>query len=548
LIRLYWFLLLFPCLLFLATDSSKVFADSENAESGKSASTLPVAENAAEKACEPINIEFIPNNVFSKEEPNYFWALGIANDLHVTTKESTLNRAMGSFRQCRSKLDPYEVERHYRRLPYIRDAKVSKKTNADGKDSLIIETWDNWSLQPNLSFGRKGGSNSWSIGIGEGNILGTGIASNVNYFSNNDRNGYVVGIQSPMKLGLLLNTAFNISNNNDGYKHTFDIESPFASKNTRWAFAFDFNNESRLTTLRKNGEDISQYRHNIRHSSFWWGFASVNPDKTYRERFRFGFTSNKNEFETIKEPGMPEDRVYSYPWIQYSYLSDKYTKMQNIYLINSIEDINLGVNFWTRFGVDISPSESSFPYIWALGFTKSTRMSKNWLFAFLLHGEGNALDNGSSRFVASGISELFYTPHPLFTLYSKLIFTFSENEYAESPVTLGDNTGLTGYPVQYSHGDHFFVYKKELRFYPKLSLFQLIEVGGALFYGLGKTFGKANLVDNNNELLQTVGFGLRLYSARSSDGNTLYLDFARPISKDENLNNWEWRLRGKSQF
>ncbi|MCY4044242.1 MAG: hypothetical protein OXE99_04100, partial [Cellvibrionales bacterium] len=180
--------------------------------------------------------------------------------------------------------------------------------------------------------------------------------------------------------------------------------------------------------------------------------------------------------------------------------------------------------------------------------SKSTRLSQNWLFAFLINGEGNGLDNGANRFVIDSISEFFYTPHPLFTLYGKLIFTFSENEYTESPVTLGDNTGLTGYPLQYSHGDHFFVYQEELRFYPRLSLFQLIELGGAIFYGIGKTFGKGQQEGNNNSLLQTLGFGLRLYSTRSSGGNTLYLDFARPISKDNSLNKWEWRLRGKSQI
>ncbi|MCY4044037.1 MAG: hypothetical protein OXE99_03025, partial [Cellvibrionales bacterium] len=364
-IRLYWFTLIFAGLPLVTIASSKEIAGSVNTESSKTVQAKNLTENASESTCEPIQTLFVPHNVFSKDEPNYFWALGVANDLHMTTRESTLDRAMDAFRQCRSALDPYEVERYYRRLPYIRDAKVTKETNPNGKDTLKVETWDNWSLQPNLSFGRKGGSNTWSAGFSEENILGLGIASNLNYFSNADRSGYVVGMQTPVKIGYMLNTAWSISNNNDGYKHTLDIESPFASKNTRWAFAIDFNNESRMTTLRKNNDEVTRYKHNIRYSSFWLGVAKVNESTTYRERFRFGFTSDKNDFDIAPGPGIPENREYSYPWIQYSFLSDHYTKMQNIYLINSIEDINLGVNFWARFGVDLSPSKSSFPYIWA---------------------------------------------------------------------------------------------------------------------------------------------------------------------------------------
>ncbi len=504
-------------------------------------------ERDESKPCVPIQHTFVPHNVFSKDEPNYFWLLGLANDLHEVTRPSTLEFAMESFRECKSEIDPYEIERFFRRLPYIRDAKVRRIHDKDN-NQLFIETWDNWTLQPNLSFGRKGGGNTWSIGAAEGNILGLGIASSFSYFANPDRTGYTFGVDTPVKLGYLLNTSFDISNNDDGYSQSFSIESPFTSKNTKWATAIQFNNESRQSGIRKNATQGIKFKHDIRYTNIWWGWSEIDPSSEMRHRFRIGFTSDKHQFTPLSNNiNIPESREYSYPWFQYSLLSEHYTKMENIYLINSVEDINLGTNFWLRVGIDLSPSFSKVPYVWSMSVKKAARTSKNWLFALLINGEGNGLDNGKNRFVVEGISEFFYTPHKLFTLYGKLIFALSENEYMESPITLGDNTGLTGYPLQYSHGNQFFAYQEELRCYPGISLFQLIELGAAVFYGMGKTFGGGSK-NNNNHLLHTAGLGLRFYSTRSSNGNTLYLDFSRPITHDPELNQWEWRLRGKSQF
>ena len=507
----------------------------------------PLAEDAPE--CKPIKKTFIPRNVFDRDADNYYWIHEFGNSIHETTRKDTLSRAMNAFRQCHSDIDPYEIERYLRRLSYIRDAKVEKVSHQGKKDELIIETWDNWTLQPNLSFGRKGGENTFSLGVSEGNILGTGIAANFNFFSNQDRSGYVFGADTPIQLGYLLDTSFLISNNDDGYSQVFSVESPFVSKDTPWASSAVFKNTVRHSGVRKRDGESIKVEENIRFSSLWWGWSTGSSEKTAaRHRYRIGFTSDKHQFfQLIDEDLLPEDREYSYPWFQYSFLSNKYTKMQNIYLINTVEDINLGINFWLKAGMDLSPSKSEVPAIWSGSFSKATRMSENWLFNFLINAEGNGLDNGSNRFVVDSLSEFFYTPHKLFTLYGKLIFTLSENDYLESPVTLGDNTGLTGYPLQYSQGDHFWVYQEELRYYPRINIFQLLELSGAIFYGAGKTFGGGNKA-NNNKLLQTVGFGVRFYSTRSSKGNTLYLDFARPISTDSSLNKWEWRLRGKSQF
>ena len=72
-----------------------------------------------------------------------------------------------------------EAARIIRGQPYIRDARVSLVTGCqlDDPAEVEIQTWDKWSMIPAVSFDRKGGSNKFSLGLKEDNLLGLGVST-----------------------------------------------------------------------------------------------------------------------------------------------------------------------------------------------------------------------------------------------------------------------------------------------------------------------------------------------------------------------------------
>ncbi len=51
----------------------------------------------------------------------------------------------------------------------------------------MVETWDNWSLLPTMSFNHSGGESKFSVGIKEDNLLGYGIRTRIKYKKDSER-------------------------------------------------------------------------------------------------------------------------------------------------------------------------------------------------------------------------------------------------------------------------------------------------------------------------------------------------------------------------
>jgi ADP-ribose pyrophosphatase YjhB (NUDIX family) len=107
------------------------------------------------------------------EEDNAVFRL--ANWLHIQTRRETIEQQLlfkpgerYSARLLR------ESERTLRANGYLRDAAIRVEAVHDGVVDIVVATQDVWTLKPGVSFGRKGGRNSSSVGIQETNLLGRG--------------------------------------------------------------------------------------------------------------------------------------------------------------------------------------------------------------------------------------------------------------------------------------------------------------------------------------------------------------------------------------
>ena len=76
-----------------------------------------------------------------------------------------------------------------------------------------------------------------------------------------------------------------------------------------------------------------------------------------------------------------------------------------------------------------------------------------------------------------------------FRFYSRLNYERRNRLVLDDPLSLGGDSGLRGYPVQYQHGLERTLATAELRWYPRITLYQILDMGFVAFADAGKATG-----------------------------------------------------------
>ena len=224
--------------------------------------------------------------------------------------------------------------------------------------------------------------------------------------------------------------------------------------------------------------------------------------------------------------------------------------MSDIYLIEQPEDINLGWHYEAKFGVDFAqnPGQSGLAYHVDANINKGWQVDKG-LLLFTANAESVFNQVNGDHFRLSASTEYFKRYNEFLGLYSRISAQSEQNPYLDLPVSIGDETGVRGYPLQYQHGDHSVSGTLEARFYTGYNVYKLLNVGFAGFFDIGRAWGGDDgQLNESDQVLSSIGVGARLYSSRSSHKNVIHLDVVKPLSSSENINTLEWRLQVKQSF
>ncbi|WP_462154380.1 hypothetical protein [Pseudoalteromonas piscicida] len=84
--------------------------------------------------------------------------------------------------------------------------------------------------------------------------------------------------------------------------------------------------------------------------------------------------------------------------------------------------------------------------------------------------------------------------------------------------------------------------------YPNINIYQLVDLGFVGFVDMGKAIGNIQHPNMSNNMLGSVGLGVRLYSARSSNENVVHIDFTKPLSSYPEVDSWELGLSVETHF
>jgi len=504
-------------------------------------------------------IIFKPQTIFDKNEQGFTFLHRWANAIHIDTKIITLeNEASFFIKKCtKTFADMAELERHLRSQKYLRDAEVSSDEDVE---NITITTWDNWSLMPTISFGRKGGINTYSFGIKERNLLGLGIDTEIESYRNTQRSGYKLVATVPLFQKQNTSVKLGFSDNDDGQQRSLFLHKIFAGFHTKTAYQIGFNEESRNDTIFQNDQDQSIFGHEISFKKASYAWLNFNSDNRLL-RYRFGITQDKDTFIELSDEEKidlsdpvltdvrPEDRDLLYPWLAFEYIEKDFRKLTNVHLITQIEDFNHGWQLNSSLGIGNGNKENSAWTIWKMRVKKGFNLHDNSLLLLDLSLANDIYQHRDSRLLVRLSGEYFYQLNKNWGFYLSNANVVSKNQYLDQPVTMGGNTGLRGFPLQYQHGQDSIKFTSEIRYYPAINLFKLFDLAGVAFVDAGRTYGESTVKNIEEGWLSSAGLGLRLHSPHSGGNHPIiHIDFAFPQSDNPDINGFEIRVQAKKSF
>lgn len=554
------------------------------------------------------DIRFVVHPIFDSDSDDFFWLHQFANWLHINSQPAALQREL-SF-QTGDQIQGNELaeaQRLLRAKSYLRDAKIRVATqcNADGSHNIDIETWDNWSLLPNIGFGRSSGRNKSSLGFKEDNFLGYGVRASVKYQSDYLRHGYETKLELPLSLTGIdslqhsyLTTEW--TDNNDGSRNYLLFDKPFYQAKTPKMLRVEWLDDQRLDQIYQQDRLAQQFltEEQLYEVSAGWLISSTDQVQL---RFLAGYRSQQWRFavDPIHPTAqLPFDRQYQYPWLGLEYHQQQYQVVSDLYLINHPEDINLGWHHLFKFGLQTGDLAA----VQALGYQLQLKSDKGFgnkdnLWLASASADGMFGVNSGDQLKLAVKAENFYRLSSSFTLYHKLAYAHRNKVWLDDPLTLGGDDGLRGYPVQYQHGNQRLLGTVELRWYPHLTLYQLIDVGLVAFADVGRISGTETTNQQywinrqdlliagsgyampvmlnmmppvttstadprllqapigmpvsapvNGQWLGSVGIGARFFSSRSSNNHVIHLDLSKPVGSATQVNAWEIQLQVEQRF
>ena len=136
------------------------------------------------------------------------------------------------------------------------------------------------------------------------------------------------------------------------------------------------------------------------------------------------------------------------------------------------------------------------------------------------------------------------------SFFASLSAAYVKNISSDKQLQLGGDTGVRGYPQRYATGDRSYLVSLEQRMYTDLHILQLVRVGWALFFDMGKAWFPGADNGAGNELLKNAGIGLRLASSKAELGKVMHLDIAYPMDRrdDPEVDSVQYLVTIKNSF
>jgi len=498
------------------------------------------------------NIRIAQINVFNEKNPDENNAVyRLLNRLHITTREKVVKSQL--LFKVGDKVNYKNLEetaRNLRTRKYLTNAHVlPEKVCGDQVDVLVI-TQDSWVLEPQVSFSHKSSDNESGFAISDGNVLGTGNAFKIGYEENQLRKTISYDFSNPYFLNKQIAVRALYEDTSDGRNTLLTVERPFYALDTPRAMGVQYSDLSQVDEIRSHDEVVNSFRHRAIDNEVYFGLATdVNPNFT--QRWLVGVTHEEDSFFTNEDTLQPipkRDKAV-YPWIEYQYLQNQYGVFKNLNQIQRPEDIPTGQTVTARLGFAGTTFGNPDDVLrYKITYGNILDISDKHIFEVSAKLDGRqhlGIDSLDPNLLTSTVA-YHYLINEKNRWYFRAEYGVGEHLPQYEELTVGDITGLRGYPTDYLRGKKRYVVSVERRYFSDLHIFNLMRVGGVVFFDAGKAWGLPS--EQNSPLLSNVGVGLRLSSSKIRIGNVIHIDVAMPTSAREGISKYQLIMGAYQQF
>lgn len=499
-------------------------------------------------------IRIINRDIFDTEDPKEdYRVFRWANALHIQTRAGVIERALlfKSGEPVVARLIE-ESERVLRSTRYLYDVNLRASAVHDGVVDIDVETRDSWTLDPGLSAGRSGGTNSSSINLREYNLLGTGMSVSLGHSSNVDRSSNEFQISNDRAFGSWTSVSYSRAQNSDGQREAVSVARPFYALDTGWAAGVSASKDDRIDPIYNAGEVVSQYRHrqSLVEASGGWSLGRV---EGWVQRYSVGLNRQDDAFAL--EPGrvapaqLPPDETLVAPFVRYELIEDRFERLENRNQIARPEFFALGLATTWQLGrafTGLGSSRDAWLYSGTVskGFEPAPRHTL--LASAALSGQ---YSGGQVRRQRLGGQAQYYLPQsPQWLFYAAAAGDTLRNPGPTDALLLGGDNGLRGYPLRYQSGTRRALFTLEERAYTDVYVWRLFRLGGAAYFDAGRAWGGDNVNTVQPGWLKSAGVGLRIFSVRAAFSNVLHVDLAFPLDPDSNVKRVQFLVKTKASF
>jgi hypothetical protein len=242
------------------------------------------------------------------------------------------------------------------------------------------------------------------------------------------------------------------------------------------------------------------------------------------------------------------DRKLNRPWVGVEWLQDDFRETRNFDQIGKTEDLALGWRLSLQlglarqaFGADRDATVFSF------------KLNKGWQPArahtLLIDGsaEGRYEEHRLAGTLFSGSVRYHLRQSDRRSFFLGLSADRSVNPDPDQQVLIGGDSGLRGYPMRYQSGKGRWLATAEQRWFTDWYPWRVFNVGGAVFYDMGRTWDQT-APGQHLGLLRDWGFGLRLGNSRSAIGSVVHIDLAFPLDGDASIKKVQFLVEAKRSF
>ena len=515
---------------------------------------LPSAAELVAAGAKVGKIELEIGNIFDVDDPRedrrlFHWV----NRLHRLTRphillDRLLFREGDAFDPAR--LD--ESERLLRDARYFFDVDIRPTAYDAAKNEVTVRVRvrDVWTLKGGVKIGRSGGENSFGFGVEDDNFLGSGKSVKLDRRQNVDRTSTLFHYLDPAIRGSRWQLLLDGERNSDGDVYGAKIELPFYALDARRAFGLQLRREESEVKLYERGEIVDRFRRDRNLAEIYYGFSSGLKGKRVW-RWLGGISFVDDDFLTSVEGTLgplPGSRYLIYPFVGFSTAADRFAETHDFDQIARTEDLQLGLaaDFSVGFASEALGSDRDALVLEGVasgGFELAKRQILTYDFAL----SGRLGKSGGEDLLLSGALRYHLRDFGRHLLVLEAEGAVSEELDRDHQLLLGGDNGLRGYPLRYQSGSSRFLLTAEQRFYTDWYPFRLANVGGAIFFDIGRTWSDDPFAQNRG-WLSDIGLGLRLSSSRTHHGSMIHFDLAFPLDSDPNIKSIQWLVRTRTSF